>query len=74
MASHGPPFEILSVVVIMADVNVVEDYEMYLIENQHKHRKRFERFNACRTMPEAQIKKAFRFSSENIDRLIELLR
>ena len=59
----------------MADVNVVEDYEMYLIENQHKHRRRrFERFDPRRTMPEAQIKKAFRFSSENIDRLIELLR
>ena len=56
-------------------MNVAFDYEMYLLDRPNQNRRRvFERFDPRRTMPEAQIKKSFRFTSENIDRLIELTR
>jgi len=57
------------------DMNIVFDYDVYQQDQQIRNRRRrFERFDPRRTMPEAQVKKSFRFNATNIDRLIELLR
>ena len=66
---------VLAWIIKMAEMNVAFDYDMYLLDRQNQNRRRvFERFNPRRTMPKAQIKKAFRFTSENIDKLIQLTR
>ena len=58
----------------MAEMNVVFDYNMYQIHQQNLRRRRvFDRFDPRNNMTEQQIRQAFRFSSENIDKLIDLL-
>ena len=60
----------------MADINVVYDYHnVYIPERAARmRRRRFERADPREGMLAKQIKQVFRFSNDNIDKIINLTR